>query len=413
MLGFTSMRVALFDLRLATIGFAAACSGADPITPPPPPPLPPPSVSLYRLATAALPAAVLQGRSMEARAADLDADGDKDLIIAREFEPNLLFLNDGTGRFVDVSSGQLPQKTRDSEDIAIADFDGDGDLDVVIVAEDDVPGSSGPKHEYYLNNGRAVFTDVSERLALRTETNAVAFGDLDGDGDLDLVFGNAGPESVLLNDGTGRFALSIERFPAGVVDITQDVTLGDIDGDRDLDLIVANEGGGPNRLYRNDGRGFFSVDTGAIPLRAEVEMTRNADLADIDHDGDLDLSFANVTFLGGFPQSRLFTNDGTGKFTDVTASQFVPLTVPATDLDFVDIDADGHLDLVMTSFAGLYRGFRNDGTGRFSDRSAEWFPRGAGGQGVEIEAADFNNDGKVDLYFANFIASQDQLLTAG
>ena len=78
--------------------------------------------------------------------------------MAREFEPNLLFLNDGTGRFVDASSRQLPQKTRDSEDIAIADFDGDGHLDVVIVSEDEVPGSTGLDSTETMGGGSSRWT---------------------------------------------------------------------------------------------------------------------------------------------------------------------------------------------------------------------------------------------------------------
>jgi hypothetical protein len=78
----------------------------------------------------------IAGRCMDADAADADGDGDIDIALAMEFEPNVLLLNDGTGRFIDASD-RLPRNVHDSEDIAFADFDGDGDLDLILVSEDD------------------------------------------------------------------------------------------------------------------------------------------------------------------------------------------------------------------------------------------------------------------------------------
>lgn len=103
--------------------------------------------SLYEnVTTTHLPASGLEGLSMDARPADLDADGDLDMVVANEFKPNILLLNDGQGRF-SLASERLPRTSHDSEDIGIADFDGDGDPDIVIVSEDD------QTNELYLNDG--------------------------------------------------------------------------------------------------------------------------------------------------------------------------------------------------------------------------------------------------------------------
>jgi hypothetical protein len=140
--------------------------------------------------------------SMAASAADLDGDGDLDLAIAVEYGRNRLLLNDGSGRF---SEGRLDGTSGDHEDAAIADYDGDGDLDLVFVGEDDqVTG-------YHLNDGRANFTEVSERLPGRATSNTVVAADLDGDGAMDLVVANAGPDFVWMNDGTGHSPTTARR----------------------------------------------------------------------------------------------------------------------------------------------------------------------------------------------------------
>ena len=111
-----------------------------------------------------LPFGVLNGLSMDAGQADLDADGDIDLIIANEFGPNILLLNDGSGHFDEVSRRRIPQVDHDSEDIAIADFDGDGDPDIVVVSEDDLID------EFYINDGFGAFGGAGNRLPVRARS---------------------------------------------------------------------------------------------------------------------------------------------------------------------------------------------------------------------------------------------------
>jgi hypothetical protein len=343
-----------------------------------------------------LPAASREGRTMEARAADLDGDGDLDLLLAKEWAQNVLLLNDGRGVFTDASD-RLPKARHDSEDIAVADFDRDGDLDAVVSSEDDsVP-------EYYVNDGGARFSDGGARLPFRGQANAVVAGDVDGDGDLDLVFGCNGPEGLLLNDGRGTFTNATAGRIPPTQDVTQDVALGDVDGDGDLDLLVANEGGG-SRLLLNDGRGTFtrSADD-ALPVRAPAEVSRNGDLGDADGDGDLDVLFSNVGLTGADPRNRLLLNDGRGAFADATAARLPTGDYTTMDADFVDLDRDGDRDVVTCGVpaGSRYRAFVNDGGGRFAE-AADAFPAGLTGECIEVEAADFDGDGRVDLFLANF-----------
>ena len=139
----------------------------------------------------------IAGRCMNAVAGDADGDGDLDLALAMEFQPNVLLRNDGRGRFSNVSD-QLPRAEHDSEDIAFADFDRDGDLDLVLVSEDD------RKDELYLNDGRGRFVDASDRLVPDDVSNALVVVDLNEDGAPDVLTGNIGTDRALVNDSVAK-----------------------------------------------------------------------------------------------------------------------------------------------------------------------------------------------------------------
>ena len=352
-----------------------------------------------------LPVPALEGLSMDAKPADVDGDGDLDMIVASEFRPNLLLINDGQGVFSDQSTERLPAAEHDSEDIGVGDFDGDGDVDIVIVSEDD------QVNELHLNDGSGHFTDATDGLPVTGTSNAVQVADLSGDGHPDILIGNNGQNRFLLNDGKGGFTdATAKRLPERD-DVTQDLELGDVDGDGDADLLVGNED--DNQLLINDGKGHFSAQPDRLPLRDTPEETREADFGDIDGDGDLDILFANIR---GFvadadPQNRLLLNDGQGQFEDVTAARLPADSDRCFDGDFIDVDADGDLDIV-TSNANRgdgprriavtpWRVYLNDGSGQFTEGTDSVLPDSAAGRGFDVEAGDFDGDGRLDLYLAS------------
>lgn len=360
-----------------------------------------------------LPTADLAGFSMDGNAADVDGDGDLDIVIANEFRPNILLINNGSGVFSNVSATQLPQVSRDSEDIAFGDFDGDTNVDIVVVSEDDFV------NELYLNTeeGTGFFSDASDRLPTTGRSNAVLSTDIDENGFADILIGNNGQNVLLLNNGMASFTdATATRLPTQN-DVTQDLELGDVDGDCDLDLLVGNEGN--NRLLLNDGGGFFTdVSKERLPVPLTPEETREADFGDVDGDGDLDILFANVRLFvnNAVRQNRLLLNDGKGFFTDVTSERLPVDNDSSMDGDFVDVDHDGDLDILTANFGALdnntsepYRLYRNE-QGVFTDVTAEVFPEGVVGKGLDIEAGDFDSDGGVDLYLASRGGSVDRLL---
>jgi len=354
-----------------------------------------------------LPPGILNARSMDARPVDIDGDGDLDIIVAQEFSTNHILLNDGTGVFTDGAPTLLPQPqpSFDSEDIAVADFDGDGHLDILFVSEDNQVNEL-----YYWNAGLGRYDLVTGLLGVTGVSNACLTADIDADGDWDILIGNAGQNVALMNNGDGTFTNESVARLGSATNITQDLELGDIDGDGDLDLIVGNED--DNQLLINDGLGFFTDETVARigRLTPGTEMTREADFGDVDGDGDLDLLFANVAFVGGNdPQDRLLINDGRGFFTDETAGRLPVDDRNTIDGDLIDMDADGDLDIVQCYFMpGGIDVLQNDGTGVFVKRTPIYVPPFAGSI-IDAEGADVSGDGGLDLFLCFYLAG-DQLL---
>ena len=331
---------------------------------------------------------------MDVAGGDVDGDGDVDLVLAIEFEPNRLFINDGTGRFADF---RLADVSRDSEDVALSDLDADGDLDVVIASEDDLV------NELYLNDGTGGFTDHSTRLPVGGMSNAVEVLDLNVDGAPDLLIGNFGVDNVLLNDGRAHFSDATGELWSSQSD-TQDLELIDVDGDGDLDVAAANEE--QNRLFLNENGRLVDATEGRLPAR--LDESREFKAADFDADGDLDLVVTNVTLHTDWPRrDYLLLNDGNGYFSDAD-----PARLPAGDRDHytvqvLDIDADADLDIVLPASIGRAEGedFRillNDGRAFFSVADpGTVLPDTVHGTGLgfDVEIADVDGDGLDDLFF--------------
>lgn len=342
--------------------------------------------------------------SLDAEFGDFDKDGDLDVAVAVEGDVNRLYLNDGKGRLA-WKPGVFSSKGADGEDLAVADFNRDGNLDVIFVMED------GGVHQYYLGDGKGAFQDVSSRLP-GCQANAVEAADVTGDGYEDVFIGCAGGGSsgqdlLLVNDRKGGFINETAQRLPPLTESTQDVKVADLDGDGDLDLVCGNESG-RNRLLFNIGNGFYADSAQNLPI-PYPEETREVLLFDADGDKDRDLVFCNLTCnaCGTFtrnPQVRLLINNGKGKFADETAARMPANTFSSWDGGYLDFDADGDLDLIICAitvpgFTGLpAKAYRNDSKGKFTDATAEVMPAGAGGRLWDVEVADLDKDGALDVF---------------
>ena len=350
-----------------------------------------------------LPVDDLAKLSMDAASADFDNDGDLDILIANEHRPNIMLINDGSGKFSNESASKIPQNNHDSEDIGIADFDHDGDLDIIVVSEDD------KTNEFYLNNGDGSFADAGDRIPVTGTSNAVLVIDVNVDGHQDIIIGNNGQNRILINDGKAQFKDETTLRLEGVNDVTQSVAAGDVNNDGFIDLVFANEGN--NRVLINNGEGEFNDESATrLEYRTALEESREVDLGDIDDDGDLDMFFGNVAAFveNADKQNRLLINDGKGFYKDVTQDNLPKDQDRSFAGTFFDIDKDGDLDIITGNVNGgqfggstPFRVYLNNGKGKFIVATKEVFPVSATGRGFDMEFADFNKDGKTDIYLSN------------
>jgi len=336
-----------------------------------------------------LPAAT--DNSYSQTAADIDGDGDSDLLVNNSGQSRLL-INDGSGTFGDQTSSRLPLLDDTLVDAVFGDVDGDTDLDLALA-------SVFGQNRIFINDGTGVFSDETlSRLPFdAAQSMAVKLRDLDGDDDLDMVVANRdGRNRILINDGSGNFAdESILRLPADM-DPSFDLEVADLNGDGTPDLLIANQGT-QNRLLANNGLGVFNDET-VLRLPVSSATSLDALISDIDADGDPDLILAE-----GGEGLRLLINNGSGVFNDDSGARLPALTDYVVKVNVADADYDGDDDLLLANL-GQDRLLLNDGTGLFSDGTGAQLPTDVS-RTFSLLLQDVENDFDADLQQAN---PQDQ-----
>jgi len=293
---------------------------------------------------------------------DYDNDGDLDLYLANpSFRPNFLYRNDGTGGFVDVAKQSGVSNADESAGAVWGDIDNDGNLDLYVL-------NNTEPNVLFHNNGNGTFTDVTQTSGVGNPngSQSAAFFDYDNDGDLDIYLANIDALCVLYrNNGEGTFT-DVTAF-SGTENLTlahdadrnaaAGVAIGDYDNDMDEDIYVANHG--INALFRNNGDGTFT-DVAAqagvyCPLR-----TMGATFLDYDKDGYLDIYVANKKVI-----NILYHNNGDGTFTDVTKYSQVGDRGYGFGVAFADFDNDGDLDIFLANQSPEKPNvmYRNNGNG--------------------------------------------------
>jgi len=315
------------------------------------------------------PIGVLKDMVGGAAVGDYDGDGLPDLYLTRLSLPNLLFHNKGDGTFEEVGAAAGVDLNSVSSGCAWADIDNDGDQDLLVL-------TMATRNYLFLNEGNGHFHDVATtrgvnlpREAGEHKSTSAAFGDIDNDGDLDLLM----------------VAWELRHTP--------------------LESSL-------NRLFENDGKGFFTDITVRSGMVTDT-MGFTPGFADVDEDG-----WADILIAGDFGTSHLLHNNQGLDFTDLTNTIGVGTEEDGMGAAIADFNGDGHLDWFVTSVydqlnarppdsgcdwgSSGNRLFFNDGSGHFdSGLSTGNWQVTDGGWGWAAVALDFDNDGDLDLAQAN------------
>jgi FG-GAP-like repeat/Tetratricopeptide repeat len=282
----------------------------------------------------------------------------------------------------------------DGQDLAaeFADYDNDGFQDLFVATNKGLV--------VYRNLGDGTFSRVKEDLGLHniTDVRKMLFADLDQDGDLDLYIAQKGGNRFFRNNGDGTFteqagAMGLVGDAGGSIDMDY----GDWDADGDLDVVALKQGGGV-QLFNNNRHSSFTDLGDSLKLSNPAYTGTAIAFADYNNDGLADI------FIAGGPDGKcvLLRNTGDHGYVVDPASKLFSDSlqgVQVNDAAFLDLDNDGHEDLVVagigTNGKRGVRLFHNDSTKGFSDVSYLLPPTALQGQRIRID--DFNLDGDEDI----------------
>ena len=369
---------------------------------------------------------------------DFDNDGLLD-IVTSSWDPSQslrLYLNDGSGRFVERTSAAGLSEQTGGLNIVQTDYDNDGWMDILVMRGGWLMSNGQMRMSLLRNNGDVTFSDVTHESGLATPavpSQSAAWADYDNDGDLDLFSCNESmpetqdegaalifPSQLFENDGSGVFTDVARQAGVANMRYCKGSAWGDYDNDGDQDLYVSNYAY-ENRLYRNNGDGTFTDVAPELGVTEPIESFPTW-FWDYDNDGWLDLFVAGyardidsvASDYMGLPSNgarpRLYRNTGgvlrqaqDERFEDVTTQVGLDDVNQGMGANFGDFDNDGYLDLYLgTGFPAFNAlapnvAYRNDGGDSFSNVT---FSAGLGHiqKGHGIAFGDLDRDGDQDIF---------------
>lgn len=290
--------------------------------------------------------------------------------------------------FQEITSGNPLFTNTSNRGVSVVDYDNDGDDDIYVC------GGSSNTNRLYRNDGNFVFQDIAKAagLDLTSDNELSVWFDANNDGWLDVLIAGYSRTSFYRNNGNGTF--TDFTTPTGLTSYARSNSLvvGDLNGDQWLD-VYANNFFGENELFLNYGASQFRnqiVGSGAISKKNSMGGL----LLDQDDDGDLDIY---LVFDGNV--NTFFRNKGNAQFEEVSTALGLNVKADGIGVDYADFNRDGKYDFYVTN---LYNNFlllsKPDGT--YSNQAAEWNVND-NGMGWGTVAVDYNNDGYTDIYMVN------------
>lgn len=345
--------------------------------------------------------------------ADVDHDGDLDIFVADgegfagsgTARQNVLVINKlveiGAWTLADESVARLGTHLSDAKGVATGDINGDGWVDALFCNAFNTAPPSLYVNQGAANPGFFTFEGVARGFVTSHSAGSAQFGDLDDDGDLDVIISDAynnsttsGRPHLYFNDGTGVFTENAAALSAPLKFGHMDVQLVDIDNDLDLDFFGPNKftsAGGNHYLMLNNGAGTFSDVSSSIAVASGNSY--EAEAGDLDGDNDLDLFFVSLVGLQEGAVRNNLVGLGTLTFTNQAA---LAGAVDDNEISCIDYDVDGDYDLLVGSLAGTREAlWRNNGAFSFTNDSAQ--VQAITDPTLDCTVADLNNDGRYDI----------------
>lgn len=335
---------------------------------------------------------------------DYDNDGDLDLLVAFLNLPLRLYENRGAQGFVDVGpSVNLITAPGNSRAVAWGDYDNDGDLDIYVGYADGVNPNVLLENRLIdrTRGGERSFVDVGEErgVSFVGATRQLNFIDFDADGDLDLHVALRTASNRLFENTGGQFVDVARKVGFFEPRRTVGACWFDMDGDGDLDAFTANQSGDRDGLYRyEDGR--FSDVAMALDMdqarRPLIDGGVGCAVTDYDNDGDLDL------YVAEYGDDSLFRNNGDGSYTDVAGTLGVATHDHIVTGVWGDVNNDGLQDLYIVGYVNGQPGMQDYLYINLGDRFENRIPDNVMANDTDhgVQFADYDNDGDLDLSLA-------------
>lgn len=328
-------------------------------------------------------------KTFQVELSDLDKDGDLDAVTANMHQNHgQVLINDGKGNFTD--SGQ--KLTDKGHGVAVGDIDGDGDKDIIMTC-----ANRDRKTKIYFNDGKANFTDSGQDMNdFELSGNCADLVDIDCDGDLDYVVDYyKHPFGIFINNGKGFFSKSEKTFPEGNA-----IIFGHLNNDEYIDVFVKLKKQGL-KVMLNNGDGTF-YDAWEYSDTNTTHGYYSIAIADFDYDGDNDAFICNGD-NDSSSKSMYFTNNGNGIFTD-TGLRFGKTKWAWTRTG--DLNNDGFIDIFISNFFLPNEIWINDGKGSFYNSklelTVEETTRG-------FSLGDLDRDGDIDAFLGSFLKGSNEI----
>ncbi|PBQ34513.1 hypothetical protein CNR22_22935 [Sphingobacteriaceae bacterium] len=331
--------------------------------------------------------------SWTANIVDVDNDGLEDiyLTVKNATVANIYYRNTGNNTFIKSTIAKLTSDAAASICSSWADYDNDGDKDVLVVNNTKKPNS------LYRNNGNGSFTNLSNSPVADHVAyfHSGSFADYDNDGFLDIFLSNYMPtkfNELYHNNGNGTFSLVTNNPMSTESYMSLGSSWADYDNDGDQDLFVPNGEGVNNSLFLNNGNGTFTRQSNLIVCNDGGNSVGSC-WGDINNDGWLDLFVSNASNENDF----LYLNNKSGGFTKITGDPVVNSGGHSHGCSFADLDNDMDLDLYVTNDKGVKFLYLNDGAGNFTKKQDEIIAANFGNS-MGNYFFDADKDGDLDLF---------------